>query len=141
MSVDAEQMQGGSPAAGPPDGAPPAGPPPSPIPPPGAAGMTTPQQPKGDQASAASKIQIVRKMLEQALVSFGSDSKEGKAVMKALTSLTAAFSKSEESAGEIVPAEHKNALLQRGPSGAPQAPSTPPKPAPAQGGGMPPPPG
>jgi hypothetical protein len=102
--------------------------------------MTTPQQPKGDQASAASKVQVIRKLLEQALVAFGSDSKEGKACMKALTALTAAFSKSEESAGELVPAELKNALLQRGPSGAPSAAPPSPKPAPAQGGGMPPPP-
>jgi hypothetical protein len=99
--------------------------------------MMTPQQPKGAQAGAASKVQVARRMLEQALIDFGSDSKEGGAILKAISGLAGAFKRSEDEDGQIMPAELKSALLQRGPSGAPSAPKPKPTPAPAASGGMP----
>jgi hypothetical protein len=72
-------------------------------PPPGAAGMATPQKKAGDEGAARTNIQISMNMLEQALPVFGSESDEGKVILKALTGLANAFGKDKER--DLVPAQ------------------------------------
>jgi hypothetical protein len=90
----------------------------------------TPQQPKGEEASAHAKIQVAIRLLEEQLVALGSTSKSGKAVMKALHTLASEFGQSEDKAQAIMPAELKSALL--APAGGEAGPP---------GGGAAPPPG
>lgn len=71
--------------------------------PPTAAGMPTPQRPAGLMAAAGANIQIAMNMLEQALPVFGSESKEGKAVLKVLSMLSKDFGHSTDR--ELVPSQ------------------------------------
>lgn len=87
--------------------------------------MLTPQKPKGQQAGAGAQVNVARKLLEQSLVAFGSDSEEGKAVLKAIHALAKGFARDEEQSQSLMPAELKSALLAGGPQG--------PGPAPPQG--------
>jgi hypothetical protein len=77
----------------------------------------TPQEPKGEQASAGAGVEIAIRLLEHALVAYGSTSKEGKAINECLPKLAKAFSRSEDQALSIMPAELKTALM--APAGAP----------------------
>ncbi len=88
--------------------------------------MLTPQKPKGQQAGASSQVNVARKLLEQALVAFGSDSEEGAAVLKAVHALAKGFARDEEQSQSLMPAELKSALLAGGggPGGPP--PGAPP---------------
>jgi hypothetical protein len=86
----------------------------------------TPQQPKGEQASAEAGIQVARRLLERALVAHGSHTPKGAAIMKALTGLAGAFGKDEDKSTAIMPSEIKSALMQ---------PAGQPGPAPAGAGG------
>ncbi len=90
---------GGAPAAGgkPPMPAPAAGPKP------GGAPMAKPQQKEGIKEAARVNIHIAMNMLEQALPAFGSESKEGKSVLKILSMLSKEFGKQD--ASDLVPAE------------------------------------
>lgn len=73
--------------------------------------MLTPQKPKGQQAGASTQVNVARKLLEQSLVAFGSDSEEGKAVLKAIHALAKGFAREEEQSQSLMPAELKSALL------------------------------
>lgn len=91
--------------------------------------MLTPQNPGGAQESARVDCLLAQKKLEQALVIFGSNSEQGKAIMKAITALSAAFGKQEGDTEQMIPAEIKQML-----SGLPGPGAMPP------GAGMPKPP-
>lgn len=116
MSTPAEQMGG-------PPGAPPGGAP-SPEPGPAAASTLTPEEPKGEQASADAGVMVALRMLERSLVAHGSHSAKGKAINKAITSLVTAFGKDEDNSMAIMPAEVKTALMAPAgdPGGGPQGP-------------------
>ena len=90
--------------------------------------MLTPQKPKGQQAGAAAQVNVARKLLEQSLVSFGSDSEEGAAVLKAIHALAKGFAKDEESSQALMPAELKSALMAGGPMQSPGPNAAPPPP-------------
>jgi hypothetical protein len=75
----------------------------------------TPQEPKGEQASADAGVQVAIRMLEHSMVAYGSDHKKGAACMRAINSLVKEFGQNEEKAQEIMPAELKTALM--GPGG------------------------
>lgn len=89
------EKPGAAPAALP--GAPGAGPTPSP--------MSTPQPNDGLKQAGRVDVQIARKKLEESLPKLSSDSDEGKAVLKALSTLSAAFGKTEAKDEELIPAE------------------------------------
>lgn len=103
MSVPPEVMQrlqaggGGAPQPGGMPGAAPGGPKPA------AAPMAKPQKNEGLQEAARVNVHIAMNMLEQALPAFGSESKEGKAILKHLSGLSKDFGESD--AGDLVPAE------------------------------------
>jgi hypothetical protein len=102
MSTPADQLG----AAAPPGAPPPEGGEPAPA----AADTMTPQEPKGEQASASAAVQVARRMLEHSLVAYGADSKEGKAIMKAIHAITGAFAMKEDEGNQLMPAELKTAL-------------------------------
>jgi hypothetical protein len=100
--------------------------------------MMTPQKPAGDQEAAKVKMLLVQHEMEKALASFGSSSHEGKAILKALSTIAKAFGKNEDESAELMPAMLKQALAQEsGPGAPPKGAPPPPKP----GAGAPPPPG
>lgn len=70
---------------------------------PAGAPMAKPQQKEGLKESARVNIHIAMNMLEQALPVFGSESKEGGAILKILGMLGKEFGKSD--ASDLVPAE------------------------------------
>lgn len=93
----------------------------------------TPQEPKGEQASADAGMQVAMRMIEHTLAAYlqsehGSRSDKAKACMRSLEVLTKAFGKDEDQAQSIMPAELKSALL--APAGGDAGPAT--------GGGAPP---
>lgn len=93
------KLAGGG-AGGKPGGAP-GGMPQSPRP--GGTPMAKPQEKEGMKEAARVNIHIAMNMLEQALPPFGSESKEGKAVLKILGMLSKEFGKQD--ASDLVPAE------------------------------------
>ncbi len=67
--------------------------------------MSTPQPNEGLKQAARVQVQIARRQLEQALPALGSDTDEGRAVLKTLSTLAAAFGKTEDKDRELIPAE------------------------------------
>lgn len=65
--------------------------------------MAKPQAQEGAKEAARVNVHIAMNMLEQSLAPFGSESKEGKAVLKILTMLAKEFGESDS--GDLVPAE------------------------------------
>jgi hypothetical protein len=80
----------------------------------------TPEEPKGEQASADAGVMVALRMLEHSLVAHGAASKKGKALTKAIHAIASEFGQSEDQSLQIMPAELKTALM-----------------APAGGGGVP----
>lgn len=121
MSVSPEVMQanGGKP----PPGAPP-------EPPPAAAPMMSPQKNEGAQADAQVNALLAQKLLERALVAFGSSDEKGKAILKAISSLAKAFGKDESATEELTPAEKMQMLQGLAGPGAPPKGGPPPGAAP-----------
>lgn len=70
---------------------------------PGGTPMAKPQEKEGKKEAARVNIHIAMNMLEQALPVFGSESKEGKSVLKILGMLAKDFGKQD--ASDLVPAE------------------------------------
>jgi len=70
---------------------------------PGGAPMAKPQEKEGLKEAARVNIHIAMNMLEQALPVFGSESKEGKSVLKILNMLSKEFG--HQDASDLVPAE------------------------------------
>lgn len=102
---------------------------------PAGAPMMTPQPAEGEQMSAMVQIAMAMQMLQKSLPPFGAESDEGKAIMKAVESLSRAFGEQEHSARELIPAElrllmqtlgqqtpEQQAMAGGGPAGAPQMP-------------------
>ena len=101
--VMAKLGQGGAPAGG---GMPAGGmqkPPMPGVQKPGGAPMAKPQEKEGVKEAARVNIHIAMNMLEQALPAFGSESKEGKSVLKILGMLSKEFG--QQDASDLVPAE------------------------------------
>jgi hypothetical protein len=93
--------------------------------------MATPQEPKGLHQAAKVHVMMAADLLAQAIPSFGPQSEDGQALMKALQVLHKAFGKTQEKSRELVPAEILqllSALPQAGGGspGAKQMASTPP---------------
>jgi hypothetical protein len=88
-----------------------------PSPSPAVAPTATPQEPKGEQATADAGVQVAIRLLERAMVAHGSGSDKGKSIQRALAAITKAFGATEDQAQEIMPAEVKTALM--APSGPP----------------------
>lgn len=94
------------------------------APSPAVAATATPQQPKGEQASADASVQVALRMLERALVAHGAESEKGRAITRAIISITKAFGHDEDKAQSLLPAEVRSALLAPGgPMGGPQTPN------------------
>ena len=93
----------------------------------------SPQAPRGQQAQGRTKIQLAIRTLEDSLSMVGADSEDGKAVLKAITSLVKVAGRDEERSQAILPAEMKNALLNTG-----SQPGSPPAPPAPGGGALPP---
>jgi hypothetical protein len=70
---------------------------------PAAAPMATPEKKEGKEQMGALKVHIAMNMLEQALPLLGAESKEGRAVLKVLSSLANSFGENDTS--DLVPAE------------------------------------
>lgn len=103
---------------------------------PAAAGMMTPQEPAGQQEASRVEVLLATKMLERAIPAFGSQSKEGQAIMTALKSLGAHFGKTEGSTEQLMPAELRKMISEfTGPGmpGPPPGAGAPPG-GPPQGG-------
>ena len=73
--------------------------------PPTGSPMSTPEPKEGEKLSAMVNVQIAMDLLQQSLPAFGSDSEEGKEVMKVIKSLSAKFGDREAKTKELVPAE------------------------------------
>lgn len=104
MSVPPEVMAklaGGGGAQQPPQGGAPGMPTAGPKP--GGAPMAKPQEKEGLKEAARVNIHISMNMLEQALPIFGSESKEGKSILKILNMLAKDFGQND--ASDLVPAE------------------------------------
>ena len=67
--------------------------------------MSTPQPNEGLKQAARTQVQIARRQLEHALPALGSDTDEGKAVLKCLNTLSGPFGKTEDKDRELIPAE------------------------------------
>lgn len=78
------------------------------------------------------------KMLERCLPAFGSQSEEGKSVLKAISALAKAFGKQEDETQELMPAEMKTLLAGLSGPGAAGPPGGAPA-GPPPGAGAPPP--
>lgn len=72
---------------------------------PAAAPMATPQKKDGKRERAMVQVHIGMNMLEQALGTFGAESKEGQVVLKCLQALGKSFG--ENNVSDLVPAELK----------------------------------
>lgn len=110
---------------------------------PGAAPMMTPQAPAGELAEAKMNVLMAVKVLERSLAAFGSTSKEGKAVLKSIKSLSTEFGADESQSEEMMPAELKQLLAGLSGPGQPPGGGGPPPGGPPGGGAPPggPPPG
>ena len=84
---------------------------------PAVAPTATPQEPKGEQATADAGVQVAIRLLERAMVAHGSGSAKGGAIQRAIAAITKVFKTDEDQAQEIMPAEVKTALM--APSGPP----------------------
>jgi hypothetical protein len=112
-------------------------PPPKPTDPGPAPGpMLTPQKAGGHTASAKAAVMVCRKLFEQVLPLFGSQTDEGKAVLKCLKEIGGAFGEEESKTNELMPAEIQQLLAGLAGPGAP-APGMPGPPKPP-GAGAPP---
>jgi hypothetical protein len=101
----------------------------------------TPQEPKGEQAQADSAVAVAIRLLENALVAYGSEHVKGAAILHVLPKLTKAFGKDEDKAKEIMPAELQTALMAPGGGGEAEAGGGAPPGGAPPGGGAPPPSG
>ena len=72
---------------------------------PGGGPMATPGPKEGMKQAAMVNISMVFQLLEQSLPAFGSQSEEGKAVLKALSGLTSQFGKDRQKSDQLIPAE------------------------------------
>lgn len=81
-----------------------------------------PQAARGNQASADAKIQVAIRTLEDAFQIYRSHTKQGRALMKAMSALTREFGPNEELSQRPMAAELKAALMDQSPTGGGGAP-------------------
>jgi hypothetical protein len=72
--------------------------------------MMTPAPKEGNLAGARADIQVCIKKLTQALQTFAPTEKQGKAIMKAIGSLTTEFGDTEDNDKDLMPAEIAQAV-------------------------------
>lgn len=109
----------------------------SPVPPPAgpaAAPMTNPTQQEGMKAQAAQGLQLATKLMEAALLAFGSMTPEGKHILTAIKSLDKVAGPS--GGADLNQAEVKMLAAKAGPENAPGGGAAG-MPKPPMGGGMP----
>jgi hypothetical protein len=98
---------------------------------PGGGPMMNPAPKEGNLASARADVQVCIKKLTLALQTFSPTSDDGKAIMKAISALSANFAETEQNDRELMPAEIMQAVSGlagpgKPPPGVPtQAPPTP----------------
>ena len=73
--------------------------------PPMGAPMSTPEPKEGEKAAAKINVQMAMELLQQSLPAFGSDSEEGKAIMKIVKDISKQFGEREAKTKELIPAE------------------------------------
>lgn len=107
---------------------------------PGGAPVSTPQAPRGDQAAADAKMQMAFRLMEDAMVAYGAQTKRGRVVLKMLHSGAGEWARDQDRAQAIMPAEIKSALMSDtgGAAGGAGAGAAPPPPAGAAPPGLPP---
>lgn len=69
--------------------------------------MSTPQVNEGAQAEATAKIALAMKLLSMSLEPFGSDTKEGKALMDSISKIQKTFGIKMDEGDRLIPAELK----------------------------------
>lgn len=69
--------------------------------------MSTPQQSDGAKMEATAKVALAMKLLEQALVPYGAESKEGAAIMDSMSKLTKTLGIKMDEGEKLIPAELK----------------------------------
>ncbi len=72
--------------------------------------MSQPAPMEGKQTEALVNLSMVFQLLEKTLPAFGSPTKEGKAILSALKTLTAAFGKDRPEAQELMSAQLQQLL-------------------------------
>jgi len=85
-------------------GAPPAPPSPtsnSPV----SAPMSTPEPKKGDKQNAMINVSLAQDLLEQTLPALGSETEEGRIILKVLSTLSEKFGESTRKSKDLVPSE------------------------------------
>ena len=78
------------------------------------AGMSTPQPNEGAQAQAQVGITMAMDLLEKSLIAYGSESKEGGEILKALSGLQRIFGAQRKESEGLVPAELRALIEQSG---------------------------
>ena len=73
--------------------------------PPMGAPMSTPEPKEGEKAAAKINVQMAMELLQQSLPAFGSDTEEGKAIMKIVKEISKSFGTREAQTKELIPAE------------------------------------
>ena len=73
--------------------------------PPMGAPMSTPEPKEGEKAAAKINVQMAMELLQQSLPAFGSDSEEGRAIMKIVKDISKQFGEREAKTKELIPAE------------------------------------
>jgi hypothetical protein len=96
--------------------------------------MSTPQPPEGEKQKAMSQVQMGIKLFDQALMTFGSQTDEGKTLLDVLKKLSSMFGDRKEKSEGLIPSEIMN-LVSSLPQG---AGGMQPQGAPPQGAGAPP---
>jgi Tfp pilus assembly PilM family ATPase len=93
--------------------------------------MLAPGKDAGKMASGKAKVQIAIHALQLAMIDVGAMGPEGSAILKAISSLTKEFGKTEEQSKSLMPAEIQQIMQKQ--------PAKPPMGAAPPGAGVPPP--
>ena len=75
------------------------------VTPPMGAPMSTPEPKEGEKAAAKINVQMAMELLQQSLPAFGSDTEEGKAIMKIVKEISKSFGTREAQTKELIPSE------------------------------------
>lgn len=100
--------------------------------------QTTPQPNEGEQQEAMVSIAMAMDLMESALVAFGSESEQGKALLSSLSGLSKSFGQKRDKGKQMVPAELMM-MMQKLPQAGGASPEMKAMGAPPPGAGAPPP--
>lgn len=100
---------------------------------PASAPMSTPQANEGEMQAARAEVQIASKVLDSALMKFGSDTEEGRVILEVLTKISRKFGREQDKSASLIPAEIMNLVssMPRGAGGVmpqPKVAAPPPQP-------------